>query len=43
MTKYTTDARVAWKLLNGIFVIYKPAKVPLLVSRETICRNLCRG
>lgn len=42
MSKYTTEASVAWRMLNGVFVIYKPVKVPLLVTRETLCRNLCR-
>lgn len=41
MCKYTNDARVVWKMLNGLFVIYKPANIPLLVSRQTISQNLC--
>lgn len=43
MCKYTNDARVVWKMLNGLFVIYKPANIPLLVSRQTISQNLCAG
>ncbi|XP_033228000.1 mitochondrial mRNA pseudouridine synthase Trub2 [Belonocnema kinseyi] len=39
---YTNDARAVWKMLNGVFIIYKPARVPLMVTRETISRNLCR-
>ncbi|XP_051154201.1 pseudouridylate synthase TRUB2, mitochondrial [Leptopilina boulardi] len=41
MPNYTNDARVVWKMLNGLFVIYKPVNVPLLLSRKTICKNLC--
>lgn len=38
-----SDARIAWKLLNGVFAIYKPAAVTFLNTKETIILHLCKG
>lgn len=36
-----SDARIAWKALNSIFVIYKPSMVTYYNARDTIIYNLC--
>ncbi|EZA49642.1 hypothetical protein DMN91_006414 [Ooceraea biroi] len=46
ITKHTTecfvsDARVAWKALNGVFAVYKPPGVTFLNARDTILYRLC--
>lgn len=38
-----SDARIAWKVLNGVFAIYKPPTVSYLNTRETIIHHLCEG
>lgn len=38
-----SDARIAWKALNGVFAIYKPAAVTFPNIRETIIYHLCKG
>jgi len=38
-----SDARIAWKALNGIFVVYKPPAVTYLNTRDNIIHHLCKG
>ncbi|KAL0104974.1 hypothetical protein PUN28_016543 [Cardiocondyla obscurior] len=35
------DAKIAWKALNGIFIVHKPPHVTYLNSRDTIIFRLC--
>nr|XP_012219482.1 PREDICTED: probable tRNA pseudouridine synthase 2 [Linepithema humile] len=37
-----SDARIAWKALNGIFAICKPSIVTNINTRDTIIYNLCK-
>ena len=41
--RIVSDARIAWKALNGVFAVYKPPAVTYLNSRDTIIRRLCEG
>ncbi|XP_011879289.1 PREDICTED: probable tRNA pseudouridine synthase 2 [Vollenhovia emeryi] len=37
----TSDARIAWKALNGVFAVYKPPLITNLNARDTIIQRLC--
>ncbi|XP_072753170.1 pseudouridylate synthase TRUB2, mitochondrial isoform X2 [Anoplolepis gracilipes] len=39
--RLVSDARIAWKVLNGVFAVYKPPVVPYLNTRDTIIYRLC--
>ncbi|XP_015596873.1 mitochondrial mRNA pseudouridine synthase Trub2 isoform X2 [Cephus cinctus] len=41
-TTLITDASIAWKLLNGIFISYKPAGISSRIMRSTIQKLLCK-
>jgi len=41
--KFVSDARIAWKALNGVFAVYKPPMVTYLNARDTIIYRLCEG
>lgn len=41
--RYTSDARLAWEALNGIFAVYKPPEVTYFNTRDTIINRLCEG
>ena len=43
VTKYVDDARIIYKALNGIVVLYKPPVLHFNNLRETVISNLCRG
>lgn len=43
VTSYVSDARIAWKVLNGVFAVYKPSAVTYLNTRHTIIHRLCEG
>lgn len=38
----TSNANIAWNLLNGVFVVYKPSLLHYLHVRHTILQRLCR-
>lgn len=38
-----SDARTAWKALNGLFAVYKASEVTYLNARDTITHRLCQG
>ncbi|KAK9306256.1 hypothetical protein QLX08_002987 [Tetragonisca angustula] len=42
VTKYVDDARIIYKALNGIVVLYKPPVLHFNNLRETVISNLCR-
>jgi len=37
------DAKIAWRMLNGVFAIYKPPGVTYLNTRDIIIQHLCKG
>ncbi|KAL6440952.1 hypothetical protein ACFW04_003383 [Cataglyphis niger] len=39
--RLVSDARIAWKALNGVFAVYKPPAVTYLNVRSTIIHRLC--
>ncbi|KAM0732446.1 Pseudouridylate synthase TRUB2, mitochondrial [Formica fusca] len=39
--RLVSDARIAWKVLNGVFAVYKPPAVTYLNIRDTIIHRLC--
>lgn len=41
MKRFVSDARLAWKALNGVLAIYKPPSVTFLNTRDTIIHRLC--
>lgn len=41
--KYVNDARLVYKALNGIFVIYKSPHIYFNTTRQTLIDNLCKG
>lgn len=43
MNKWTRDASLAWNVLNGVFILYKPPGIHYLNVRATVIQNLCRG
>lgn len=43
MSKWITDSRLGWEILNGVFLIFKPPGIHYLNVRKTIIQNLCRG
>lgn len=43
VTRYTSDARLAWKALNGVFAVYKPPLVTYYNTRDSIIIRLCEG
>ncbi|XP_076755947.1 pseudouridylate synthase TRUB2, mitochondrial [Xylocopa sonorina] len=42
VSKFVDDARLVYKALNGVFLVYKPPLMNYNAMRETIIRNLCR-
>ncbi|OXU19214.1 hypothetical protein TSAR_002454 [Trichomalopsis sarcophagae] len=42
MNKWIKDASLAWNLLNGVFILYKPPGIHHLNVRKTVIQNLCR-
>ncbi|KMQ94988.1 putative trna pseudouridine synthase 2-like protein [Lasius niger] len=38
---FVSDARIAWKVLNGVFAVYKPSGVTFLNTRDSIIHRLC--
>lgn len=42
VTKYVDDARIIYKALNGVVVLYKPPVLHFNNLRETVISNLCR-
>lgn len=43
MYKHVNDARLVYKALNGVFLVYKPAHLHFNGMRTTIIKNLCKG
>lgn len=41
--RYVSDAPTAWRALNGVVTIYKPAGVTYLNTRDSIIHRLCKG
>ncbi|CAL7947807.1 unnamed protein product [Xylocopa violacea] len=41
VSKFVNDARLAYKALNGVFLVYKPPQIKFNKMRETIIQNLC--
>ncbi|KAJ8680739.1 hypothetical protein QAD02_016526 [Eretmocerus hayati] len=42
MYKLTKDAQLVWNILNGVFIVYKPAGTHYLQVKGTIINNICR-
>jgi len=42
MTQTITHATEAWRLLNGVFCVYKPSEMASHVLRSTLIGNICR-
>ena len=43
MYSLVNDARIAWKCLNGVFVLYKPAGTSVKQVQSTLTAKLSKG